>query len=105
MLWGLHTALFGFNQLFLAAALLGLSLGASGARLVGRRLTAVGLAGAGLLLVCATASPWGVGGVNPLAVLGLVGWLLWLVWIAGCGAALLRGTRRTGPVRQPVRPA
>lgn len=89
-LWGLHDALFGFNQAFLATALLGLSL----ARRRGRPLTVVALVGAALLLVSATSSPYGVDGRNPSALLGLVGWLLWLLWIVACSAGLMRGAER-----------
>ena len=101
-LWGLHTALFGFNQVFLATALVGLS--ASGIRLgvIARWHAGTGFLAATLLFVTATASPYGVGGVNPLALLGLVGWLLWLVWIVAYGIVLLRRAPEwPGPAGEP----
>ncbi|MEQ4303241.1 hypothetical protein ABNF97_17940 [Plantactinospora sp. B6F1] len=91
-LWGLHNALFGFNQIFLAAALLGLSVSGRRAGLVERWHAGVGLAGAALLFLAATASPYGADGVNPLALFGLVGWLLWLLWIVAYSVRLLRET-------------
>lgn len=92
-LWGLYNALFGFNQVFLATALLGLSIGGSSAGVISRWHAVVGLAGAALLFASATASPYGIEDVNPLALLGLVGWLLWLVWIVVFSWLLLRGPR------------
>lgn len=101
-LWGLHTALFGFNQLFLATALLGLSVSASRAGISSRWHTAIGLAGAAALFVTATASPYGAAGVNPLALLGLAGWLLWLMWIVVYSATLIRGGRAREPIPEPT---
>ncbi|MGC4814812.1 hypothetical protein ACLQ29_30140 [Micromonospora sp. DT228] len=49
-----------------------------------------GLLAATLLFVTATTSPYGVGSVNPLALLGLAGWLLGLVWIVAYGVLLIR---------------
>lgn len=94
-LWGLHRAAFGFNQVFLATALVGFSL----ARPSPRAHAALGLTGAVLLLVSATAAPYGVGGAQPLALVGLVGWLLWLVWIAVAGVRLLRTGARDASAR------
>lgn len=90
-LWGLYNALFGFNQVFLATALLGLSLGGLRAGAIRRWLAVLGVLAAALLFASATASPFGEDGANPLAVLGLAGWLLWLVWIVGYSIALIRG--------------
>jgi hypothetical protein len=92
-LWGLHTALFGFNQVFLATALLGFSVAGLRASVVGRWHAGVGLLAALLLFASATTGPYGVGDVNPLALAGLVGWLLWLGWILALSVVLLR----TGP--------
>ncbi|MCM0639382.1 hypothetical protein [Cellulomonas wangsupingiae] len=96
-LWGLHRASFGFNQVFLATALLGFAL----SRPVPRWHAGVGLTGAVLLLASATLAPYGVGGAQPLALAGLVGWLLWLVWIAVAGVRLLRDP---GAPRRPAQP-
>jgi hypothetical protein len=93
-LWGLYNAIFGFNQVFLAVALLGLSIGGVRTGAVGRRHAGVGLTGAVLLFVSASASPYGIDEVNPVALLGLIGWLLWLAWIVIFSVGLLRGPGR-----------
>jgi hypothetical protein len=93
-LWGLYQAIFGFNQVFLAVALLGLSIGGVRTAAVGRRHAGVGLTGAALLFVSASASPYGINEVNPVALLGLIGWLLWLAWIVIFSVGLLRGAGR-----------
>lgn len=100
-LWGLHNALFGFNQVFLATALLGLSIGGAQAGIISRWHAGVGLTGAALLFASATASPYGIDEPNPLALLGLAGWLLWLAWIVTFSVTLIRGAtpeRRPSPV-------
>ncbi len=89
-LWGLYTALFGFNQVFLATALVGLSMSGIRTGVIARWHAGIGFVAAALLFVTATTSPYGVGGVNPLALLGLVGWLLWLVWIVAYSIVLIR---------------
>ena len=61
---------------------------------VGRRHAGVGLTGAVLLFVSASASPYGIDEVNPVAVFGLVGWLLWLAWIVIFSVGLLRAADR-----------
>ncbi|MEV0900188.1 hypothetical protein [Actinoplanes sp. NPDC049802] len=94
-LWGLYTALFGFNQVFLATALLGLSMFGIRTGSIARWHAGIGLLAATLLLVTATTSPYGVGSVNPLALLGLTGWLLWLAWIVAYSVILIR--RAPGP--------
>ena len=92
-LWGLHTALFGFNQVFLSTALIGLTVAGARAGAIARWHAATGFLAAALLFVSATASPYGVGDVNPLAVLGLAGWILWLVWIVAYSIVLMRRER------------
>lgn len=92
-LWGLHTALFGFNQVFLATALIGLSMYGLRTGATARWHAGTGFLAAALLFVTATTSPYGVGDVNPLAVLGLVGWILWLVWILAYSLLLMRQPR------------
>ncbi|MFD6752232.1 hypothetical protein [Micromonospora gifhornensis] len=89
-LWGLHTALFGFNQVFLATALVGFSVSGIRTAVIARWHAGIGFVAAALLFVTATTSPYGVGGVNPLALFGLVGWLLWLVWIVAYSIILIR---------------
>ncbi|GAA1641636.1 hypothetical protein [Actinoplanes couchii] len=93
-LWALHTALFGFNQVFLATALFGLSAAGIRNGVIGRWHARTGIAAGSLLFVTATTSPYGVDGTNPLALLGLAGWLLWVGWIAAFGVVLLRRTER-----------
>ncbi|GIJ20811.1 hypothetical protein [Micromonospora lutea] len=89
-LWGLHTALFGFNQVFLATALVGFSMSGIRNKVIARWHAITGFLAATLLFLTATTSPYGVGDVNPLALLGLVGWLLWLVWIVAYSVTLIR---------------
>ncbi|MEO3768972.1 hypothetical protein [Micromonospora sp. B9E7] len=91
-LWGLYTALFGFNQVLLATALVGLSMFGIRGGTIARWHAGTGLLAATLLFSTATTSPYGVNGVNPLALLGLVGWLLWLVWIVAYSIVLIRDT-------------
>ena len=101
-LWGLYNALFGFNQVFLATALVGLSLSGRRADMIGRWHAFGGLTGAGLLFASATASPYGSEGANPLAALGLAGWLLWLAWIVAYGVVLIRGIEPRAPVAPAI---
>ncbi len=101
-LWGFYTALFGFNQVFLATALLGLSMFGIRTGAIARWHAGTGLLAATLLFVTATTSPYGVGSVNPLALLGLAGWLLWLVWIVAYSVILIR--RAPEPAVSPGRP-
>lgn len=88
-LWTLYNGFFGFNQVFLALALLGFSVSGLRGRTIPRWHAAIGLTGAAALLASATASPLAT--VNPLSLPGLVGWLLWVVWIAVYSVAMLRG--------------
>ena len=101
-LWGLYNALFGFNQVFLATALIGLSIGGSRTGVISRRNAGIGLTGAALLFASATASPYGIDDVNPLALLGLAGWLLWLVWIVLFSVVLIRDGRPTVTMSRPA---
>ncbi|RKR86656.1 hypothetical protein BDK92_0904 [Micromonospora pisi] len=101
-LWGLYTALFGFNQVFLATALLGLSMFGIRTGAIARWHAGTGLLAATLLFATATTSPYGVGGVNPLALLGLTGWLLWLVWIVAYSVVLIRrAPKLSAPTSEP----
>jgi hypothetical protein len=97
-LWALHNALFGFNQVFLATALLGLSL--SGVRRMARWHVGVGLVGAVLLFASATGSPFG----TALALSGLIGWLLWLVWIGAHAVTLIRTRPERDALSAPSTP-
>jgi hypothetical protein len=96
-LWGLYNALFGFNQVFLATALVGLSMFGIRTGAIARWHAGIGFLAAMLLFITATTSPYGIDGVNPLALLGLVGWLLWLVWIVSYSIILIRkGSDQSG---------
>jgi hypothetical protein len=105
-LWGFYTALFGFNQVFLATALVGLSMFGIRTSAIARWHARIGFLAATLLFVTATTSPYGV---NPLALLGLVGWLLWLVWIVAYSIILIRNAPEppalTGNTDTSVAPA
>lgn len=94
-LWGLYNGLFGFNQVFLVTALVGLSISGLRAGVIQRWHGNAGLVGAVLLFGSASTSPYGSEGANPLSLAGLVGWLLWLVWIVAWSITLLRD-RKSG---------
>jgi hypothetical protein len=89
-LWGLSNVLFGFNQLFLAMALLGFTIAGADVGLVPAWQTWLGHISAALLFLSASASPYNVDGTNRIAVVGLIGWLGWVTWIIAYGIALLR---------------
>ncbi|MFI5775758.1 hypothetical protein [Nocardia sp. NPDC051570] len=90
VLWGFYTALFGFNQLFLAMALLGLSLAGLCTGFIARWHGGLGLVAAALLFVSACAAPFMLTGAKPFALCGGVGWSMWVGWIAVYGVALIR---------------
>ncbi|WP_280361179.1 hypothetical protein [Nocardia wallacei] len=90
-LWGLSNVLFGYNQLFLAVALLGFSAAGSTAGFIPGWHAWLGYAGAALLFVAASASPYNVEGTHRIALAGLVGWLGWIGWIVVYSVTLLRG--------------
>jgi hypothetical protein len=102
-LWSLYTALFGFNQVFLATALLGLSMFGIRNGAIARWHAGTGFLAATLLFATATTSPYGIDGVNPLALLGLAGWLLWLVWILAYSIILIRKTPQLSAQQAPPR--
>jgi hypothetical protein len=86
-LQGFSNVLFGFNQVFLAIALLGFT--AAGTGLIPWWHTGLGYASAALLFVSSSASPYNAGGTHRIAVVGLVGWLGWIVWIVVYSTTLL----------------
>lgn len=101
VLWHLHDALFTLNGVFLALALLGLSLGGRHAGLIPEWHGALGLLSAALLFTSATLTPLITDHPGPLGLLGLAGWLLWVAWIVAYSLALIRrgaahGGRATG---------
>jgi hypothetical protein len=87
-LWGLSNVLFGFNQLFLAMALLGFT--AAGDGLVAGWHALLGYVSAALLFVSSSAGPYNFDGTNRISLVGLVGWLGWATWIVTFSVVLLR---------------
>lgn len=88
-LWGFSNVLFGFNQLFLAAALLGFTVAGASAGLIPGWHAWVGYASAALLFLSSSASPYNVEGANRIALIGLIGWLGWIAWIVAYSITLL----------------
>lgn len=88
-LWALSNVLFGFNQLFLAVALLGFTAAGAGAGLIADWHAWLGYLSAALLFVSSLASPYNADGTNRIALVGLVGWLGWATWIVAYGITLL----------------
>ncbi|WP_433263417.1 hypothetical protein ACQPZF_32145 [Actinosynnema sp. CS-041913] len=89
-LWGLSNVLFGFNQVFLAIALLGFTVAGAGVGLIPGWHAVLGYVSAALLFLSSSASPHNADGAHRGAVLGLVGWLGWAAWIVACSITLLR---------------
>ncbi|MGK8523769.1 hypothetical protein ACRS6B_20505 [Nocardia asteroides] len=89
-LWGTSNVLFGFNQVFLAMALLGFSVAGAEIGLLSGWPAWLGYLSAALLFVSSSAGPYNVDGTNRIAVTGLIGWLGWTAWIIACSVALLR---------------
>jgi hypothetical protein len=89
-LWGLSNVLFGFNQIFLATALLGFTAAGAAAGLVPGWQAGLGYASAALLFLSSSASPYNVDGANRIALVGLAGWLGWIAWIVTYSITLLR---------------
>ncbi|WP_410640355.1 hypothetical protein [Amycolatopsis sp. lyj-346] len=88
-LWGFSAVLFGFNQLFLAIALLGFSVAGAQAGFFAGWHVWLGYVSAALLFVSASAAPYHVDGTNRLAPIGLAGWLGWATWVVAGGVTLL----------------
>ena len=89
-LWTLSIALFGFNQVFLAMALLGFTLAGFSSGLVPEWHAVLGSLSALLLFVGASATPYRISGPHGSGMLGLVGWLGWIIWIVIYSVLLLR---------------
>ncbi|MBE1582218.1 hypothetical protein ACFPOI_44140 [Nonomuraea angiospora] len=77
-LWSLSKVLFGFNQVFLAMALLGFSAAGAGAGLIPAWHMWLGYVSAALLFVSSLVSPYNAEGANRLGPVGLIGWLGWI---------------------------
>lgn len=89
-LWGFSNVLFGFNQVFLAIALLGFTAAGAGAGFIPVWHMWLGYASAALLFLSSSASPYNVDGTNRLSLVGLIGWLGWIAWIVVYSIILLR---------------
>ncbi|MFB4270434.1 hypothetical protein [Nonomuraea sp. GTA35] len=88
-LWGMSNVLFGFNQAFLAMALLGFTAAGVGGGLVPLWQACLGYLSAALLLVASLAAPFNVEGGNRLGPAGLIGWLGWITWTVAYSLSLL----------------
>ncbi|WP_026818804.1 hypothetical protein [Arthrobacter castelli] len=89
-LWTLSIVLFGFNQVFLATALLGFTIAGDSTGLIPVWHAVIGYVSALLLLVGASATPYRLSGPHWSGMLGLVGWLGWIIWIVIYSVLLLR---------------
>jgi hypothetical protein len=83
-LWSFGNVLFGFNQLFLAIALLGFTAAGD----VPGWLAGLGYASAAMLFVSSAASPYNSDGTNRISPVGLIGWLGWITWIVAYSVIL-----------------
>lgn len=88
-LWATSNVLFGFNQVFLAMALLGFTAAGAGVGFIPAWHAWLGYLSAALLFVSSAASPYNADGTNRVAVAGLIGWLGWITWIIACSVTLL----------------
>lgn len=88
-LWALSGVLFGFNQVFLAIALLGFTAAGSSLDVIPVWHIWLGYLSAALLFISSLASPYNADGTNRIAVTGLVGWLGWAAWIVAYSITLL----------------
>jgi hypothetical protein len=88
-LWTFSNVLFGFNQVFLAIALLGFTVAGSNLGLMPTWHTWLGYLSAALLFISSSASPYNADGTNRIALTGLVGWLGWAAWIVAHSITLL----------------
>lgn len=88
-LWGFSNVLFGFNQAFLAIAVLGFTVAGAGAGLIAGWHGWLGYVSAGLLFVSSSASPYNADSTNRIGFVGLIGWLGWATWIVAYSITLL----------------
>lgn len=89
-LWSLSNVLFGFNQVFLAIALLGFTAAGASTKFIPDWHAWLGYASAALLFISSMASPYSADGANRIGLIGLIGWLGWIAWIVASSIALLR---------------
>lgn len=88
--WVLSNVLFGFNQVFLATALLGFTAAGAGTDLIPVWHVALGYASAALLFLSSSTTPYNTTGANRIGLVGLVGWLGWISWIVAYSITLIR---------------
>ncbi|NBE93934.1 hypothetical protein FE391_08250 [Nonomuraea sp. KC401] len=88
-LWAFCTVLFGFNQVFLAIAVLGFTAAGVSLAFIPAWHAWLGWVSAALLFVSSMAAPYNADGTNRIAVTGLLGWLGWASWIVAYSIALL----------------
>ncbi|WP_083750626.1 hypothetical protein [Kribbella sp. ALI-6-A] len=89
-LWAFSNVLFGFNQVFLAIALLGFSIAGTTSELVPAWHAILGYVSAALLFVSSSATPYNAQGSGRTGAIGLIGWLGWATWIVVYSITLLR---------------
>lgn len=89
-LWGFSNVLFGFNQAFLAIAVLGFTAAGAGDAFMSTWHVWLGYGSAALLFISALAAPYNADGKSRLAPVGLIGWLGWATWIVACSVELIR---------------
>ena len=90
-LWALHNSVFTVLDLFIAAALLGLSRAGIAAGITPRAFRRLGPVGSALLLVGSFAGPSiAAGDAMPLFGLTGIGFLIWLSFLAVTGTRLVR---------------
>ncbi|MBB6550953.1 hypothetical protein [Nonomuraea rubra] len=88
-LWAFGNVLFGFNQVFLAIAVLGFTAAGVSLAFIPAWHAWLGWISAALLFVSSMAAPYNAGGTNRIAVTGLIGWLGWAAWIVVYSITLL----------------
>lgn len=88
--WAAGNVLFGFNQVFLAVAVLGFTAAGACLGFIPAWHAWLGWISAALLFASATAAPYNADGTNRIAVIGLIGWLGWAAWIVAYAITLLR---------------
>ncbi|MCF6471887.1 hypothetical protein FAF44_26360 [Nonomuraea sp. MG754425] len=88
-LWAFGNVLFGFNQVFLAIAVLGFTAAGVSLAFIPAWHAWLGWISAALLFVSSTAAPYNSDSTNRIAVTGLLGWLGWAAWIVVYSIALL----------------
>ncbi|MFI6955291.1 2-oxoglutarate/malate transporter [Nocardia sp. NPDC050408] len=89
-LWALSNVLFGFNQVFLAMAMLGFTAAGVSTGLIAVWHASLGYVSAALLFISASTSPYNANGTSRGALIGLIGWLGWVSWILVYCVELLR---------------